>query len=108
MHEYRINNPPPPTGDNDMRLDDWVLCRMYKKINKARTQEEEEEVRVGESASTTALPNNIGEEEEVRAGESGATTALSNNGAQPGAVLPSPNDGLNSDPLQLPPLSINK
>ncbi|XP_048318791.1 NAC transcription factor 25 [Ziziphus jujuba] len=35
MHEYRLNEPPKKritTGtDNDMRLDDWVLCRVYKK-----------------------------------------------------------------------------
>ncbi|KAK1679619.1 hypothetical protein QYE76_040467 [Lolium multiflorum] len=48
MHEYRLtdgssstataNRPPPVAGGSraaSLRLDDWVLCRIYKKINKA-------------------------------------------------------------------------
>ncbi|KAI9191987.1 hypothetical protein LWI28_016438 [Acer negundo] len=36
MHEYRLNNPPKRerAGINDMKLDDWVLCRIYKKAGK--------------------------------------------------------------------------
>ncbi|KAL7583218.1 NAC domain-containing protein JA2L [Lactuca sativa] len=29
MHEYRLSDPPKKT--NSLRLDDWVLCRIYKK-----------------------------------------------------------------------------
>ncbi|XP_022853998.1 NAC domain-containing protein 2-like, partial [Olea europaea var. sylvestris] len=33
MQEYRVNNPPPlqQKGADDMRLDDWVLCKVYNK-----------------------------------------------------------------------------
>ncbi|KAK3221443.1 hypothetical protein Dsin_008468 [Dipteronia sinensis] len=36
MHEYRLNNPPKRerAGIDDMRLDDWVLCKIYKKAGK--------------------------------------------------------------------------
>ncbi|KAK1550109.1 hypothetical protein Q3G72_013859 [Acer saccharum] len=36
MHEYRLNNPPKRerAGIDDMKLDDWVLCRIYKKAGK--------------------------------------------------------------------------
>ncbi|KAL2233539.1 NAC transcription factor 29 [Sesamum indicum] len=41
MHEYRltdsISNPNKQNGS--MRLDDWVLCRIYKKKNQAKTPE---------------------------------------------------------------------
>ncbi|KAL4284537.1 hypothetical protein GQ457_16G006540 [Hibiscus cannabinus] len=47
MHEYRVNDPPPKkerADYNDMRLDDWVLCRIYKKQDKSgRTQTKNEE-----------------------------------------------------------------
>nr|GMD73715.1 NAC transcription factor 29-like [Ipomoea batatas] len=38
MHEYRVEGAPSPRprGDaNDMRLDDWVLCRIYNKTGKS-------------------------------------------------------------------------
>ncbi|KAL3529909.1 hypothetical protein ACH5RR_009231 [Cinchona calisaya] len=36
MHEYRVNEPSrPKTNDADMRLDDFVLCRIYKKTDKS-------------------------------------------------------------------------
>ncbi|XVF58793.1 hypothetical protein PTKIN_Ptkin07bG0095100 [Pterospermum kingtungense] len=54
MHEYRLKDPPArlnkPFNSNsihdDMRLDDWVLCKIYKKSNKylkaaAKRQQEE-------------------------------------------------------------------
>lgn len=67
MHEYRLtdtannnNNRPVKTKDSSMRLDDWVLCRIYKKSHASTTtpmaasdQEEEEEQVVHE----TLLPN---------------------------------------------------
>ncbi|CAK7331106.1 unnamed protein product [Dovyalis caffra] len=36
MHEFRVNDPPPQVRNHrdDMRLDDWVLCRIYKKHEK--------------------------------------------------------------------------
>ncbi|CAK9164701.1 unnamed protein product [Ilex paraguariensis] len=34
MHEYRVDEPPRKrSGGNSMRLDDWVLCRIYKKAD---------------------------------------------------------------------------
>ncbi|KAJ9166498.1 hypothetical protein P3X46_021245 [Hevea brasiliensis] len=36
MHEYRVNEPPKrKRGGNDMKLDDWVLCRIYKKLDRS-------------------------------------------------------------------------
>ncbi|KAJ4709352.1 NAC domain protein [Melia azedarach] len=37
MHEYRVSNNPPktPSNRNDMRLDDWVLCRIQLKNRSA-------------------------------------------------------------------------
>ncbi|KAG6761013.1 hypothetical protein POTOM_034202 [Populus tomentosa] len=36
MHEFRMEAAAPPLRNNinDMRLDEWVLCRIYKKIKK--------------------------------------------------------------------------
>ncbi|GER41091.1 hect ubiquitin-protein ligase, partial [Striga asiatica] len=35
MHEYKLNAPSKSPGSNNMRLDDWVLCRIYEKIERA-------------------------------------------------------------------------
>lgn len=42
MHEYRLvdNNRPIKLKDSSMRLDDWVLCRIYKKSKHALTSTE--------------------------------------------------------------------
>ncbi|KAL6199209.1 hypothetical protein ACLB2K_028995 [Fragaria x ananassa] len=53
MHEYRLadnntsNKPPPGCHDlgnkkNSLRLDDWVLCRIYKKNNTHRPMDQED------------------------------------------------------------------
>ncbi|CAI9772353.1 unnamed protein product [Fraxinus pennsylvanica] len=44
MHEFRLKNAPvrSPTSDDDMKLDDWILCKIYKKerkTNKNRNQQ---------------------------------------------------------------------
>lgn len=47
MHEYRLNesrSSPNKQHGSSMRLDDWVLCRIYKKKNTARVCEEEPKV----------------------------------------------------------------
>ncbi|KAI3769249.1 hypothetical protein L6452_00350 [Arctium lappa] len=36
MHEYRLSEPPRKTGST--RLDEWVLCRIYKKNSSAQKQ----------------------------------------------------------------------
>ncbi|CAK9136315.1 unnamed protein product [Ilex paraguariensis] len=45
MHEYRLNESrsQPNKQNGSMRLDDWVLCRIYKKKNVARIMEQQEE-----------------------------------------------------------------
>lgn len=50
MHEYRLvdNNKPIKLKDSSMRLDDWVLCRIYKKSKCALTSTESSETMVGE------------------------------------------------------------
>ncbi|XWS41314.1 hypothetical protein CRYUN_Cryun17cG0070700 [Craigia yunnanensis] len=37
MHEYRLKDPPTRSNASidDMRLDDWVLCKIYKKTDKS-------------------------------------------------------------------------
>ncbi|KAL2464310.1 NAC domain-containing protein 72-like [Forsythia ovata] len=37
MQEYRVNNPPTRerNGEDDMRLDDWVLCKVYHLVAKS-------------------------------------------------------------------------
>ncbi|KAL7181576.1 hypothetical protein ACSBR1_040467 [Camellia fascicularis] len=44
MHEYRLSDSTRPTsrqnGSLSMRLDDWVLCRIYKKKNMGRVLEQ--------------------------------------------------------------------
>ncbi|KAI7981097.1 NAC domain-containing protein 1 [Camellia lanceoleosa] len=43
MHEYRLNDSRRPTNNKQngsMRLDDWVLCRIYKKKNMGRAMEQ--------------------------------------------------------------------
>ncbi|XP_021300665.1 NAC transcription factor 29-like [Herrania umbratica] len=37
MHEFRLKDPPKISNLNkdDMRLDDWVLCKIYKKMDKS-------------------------------------------------------------------------
>uniref|UniRef100_A0ACD5UML7 Uncharacterized protein n=1 Tax=Avena sativa TaxID=4498 RepID=A0ACD5UML7_AVESA len=57
MHEYRLTDgsssttttrPPPVTGGSraaaSLRLDDWVLCRIYKKINKAAAGDHQQRI----------------------------------------------------------------
>ncbi|CAN6578691.1 unnamed protein product [Malus baccata var. baccata] len=36
MHEFNVKAPPRKADRNNMRLDDWVLCRVYMKANKAK------------------------------------------------------------------------
>ncbi|KAL6350727.1 hypothetical protein AAG906_028189 [Vitis piasezkii] len=45
MHEYRLSDsrPRPKKPNGSMRLDDWVLCRIYKKKHVGRILEEKEE-----------------------------------------------------------------
>ncbi|KAL6564317.1 hypothetical protein OROMI_015770 [Orobanche minor] len=45
MHEYKVDKPPrAKTGPTDMRLDDWVLCRIYKKAYKSHENEDQDNV----------------------------------------------------------------
>ncbi|XP_040361836.1 uncharacterized protein LOC121049231 [Rosa chinensis] len=65
MHEYRVpdspDSRPPKRTENDMRLDNWVLCRIYKKAdnknNKSQSRNHVEDP-VEESVSTS-LPDNM-------------------------------------------------
>ncbi|XP_022854941.1 protein ATAF2-like [Olea europaea var. sylvestris] len=43
MHEYTVNNPPPvqKSSADDMKLDDWVLCRIRKNENRKRKRDDE-------------------------------------------------------------------
>ncbi|KAM3384875.1 hypothetical protein ACQJBY_009083 [Aegilops geniculata] len=70
MHEYRLTDasssattsrPPPITGGSrsaSLRLDDWVLCRIYKKINKAAAEDQQRSMECEDSVedAVTAYP----------------------------------------------------
>ncbi|KAI5012131.1 hypothetical protein ZWY2020_024265 [Hordeum vulgare] len=70
MHEYRLTDasssaatsrPPPVTGGSraaSLRLDDWVLCRIYKKINKAAAADQQRSMECEDSVedAVTAYP----------------------------------------------------
>ncbi|GAB2214442.1 hypothetical protein Drorol1_Dr00018789 [Drosera rotundifolia] len=64
MHEYRLSDSrvtPVKQRGSSMRLDDWVLCRIYKKKHVGRTQDpkdEEDDVSQGvQSPTMVASPN---------------------------------------------------
>ncbi|XP_009769986.1 NAC transcription factor 56 [Nicotiana sylvestris] len=69
MHEYRLadnkaNNKPPGcdvANKKSLRLDDWVLCRIYKKNNTQRPIDHERDDLndiMGSSIPATCIPNN--------------------------------------------------
>ncbi|KAK9290921.1 hypothetical protein L1049_009100 [Liquidambar formosana] len=78
MHEYRlaetsnptlITNKPTKLKDSSMRLDNWVLCRIYKKSNvfpptittwATSDQEQEEEVPLGQDVILPSLKSHPG------------------------------------------------
>ncbi|CAK9188441.1 unnamed protein product [Ilex paraguariensis] len=44
MHEYRVSGPPRIRKNvNDMKLDDFVLCRLYKKVENTNKNKQENE-----------------------------------------------------------------
>ncbi|XP_057777238.1 NAC domain-containing protein 2-like [Salvia miltiorrhiza] len=51
MHEYRLNESrsQPYKQNGSMRLDDWVLCRIYKKKNLGRSSFEHQPIKVEDS-----------------------------------------------------------
>ncbi|KAF3452811.1 hypothetical protein FNV43_RR03244 [Rhamnella rubrinervis] len=54
MHEYRSDDSPKrKKGANDMRLDDWVLCKVYKKANRNMKSKSEEDEHVVSAEKTT-------------------------------------------------------
>ncbi|GFP98793.1 NAC domain-containing protein 19 [Phtheirospermum japonicum] len=42
MHEYKLNTPSKSPGSNDMRLDDWVLCRIYEKPERSNNKKQKD------------------------------------------------------------------
>ncbi|XP_040999518.1 NAC domain-containing protein 1-like [Juglans microcarpa x Juglans regia] len=68
MHEFRVKDSPcSERGSNGMRLDDWVLCRIYKKAVKSiKIQiEDNAPVMVG---STSLLDDHDGRDDEMNFG----------------------------------------
>ncbi|PIA40768.1 hypothetical protein AQUCO_02400081v1 [Aquilegia coerulea] len=64
MHEYRlIDNTgimkPPGTKKNSSRLDDWVLCRIYKKNNSQRSIECDKDVAIDNGFSIMDRQHNL-------------------------------------------------
>ncbi|KAG4128142.1 hypothetical protein ERO13_D09G003700v2 [Gossypium hirsutum] len=35
MHEFRLKDPPAKLSQDEMRLDDWILCKIYQKSDKS-------------------------------------------------------------------------
>ncbi|KAL2512866.1 NAC domain transcriptional regulator superfamily protein [Abeliophyllum distichum] len=70
MHEFRVNNLPPRqrTHEDDMRLDDWVLCKIYnnseKKSNNNSTKRKRDDDRYDQIQETN---NNTNQEVEPTA-----------------------------------------
>ncbi|KAL6500392.1 hypothetical protein OROHE_025758 [Orobanche hederae] len=57
MHEYKVDKPPrTKTDPTDMRLDDWVLCRIYKKAYKSHENEDQDNV---DNESLLSVHDNI-------------------------------------------------
>ncbi|PON59078.1 NAC domain containing protein [Parasponia andersonii] len=87
MHEFRLNYESPRVRINadDMRLDDWVLCKIYKKAEKGKRQEQSVEEgaennlrkRQGQSVEEGA-ENNLRKRQEQSV-EEGAENNLHNN-----------------------------
>ncbi|KAL3636230.1 NAC domain-containing protein 2 [Castilleja foliolosa] len=60
MHEYRLSESKsnPNKQNGSMRLDEWVLCRIYKKKNIARNQElRVEESKLGQNVTNSCDAN---------------------------------------------------
>ncbi|XP_020102222.1 NAC transcription factor 29-like isoform X2 [Ananas comosus] len=65
MHEYRLaealngysHHKPVKNRDSSMRLDDWVLCRIYKKSSQLNSAEHEQEDSGVEDSYVSSLPN---------------------------------------------------
>ncbi|KAJ1405820.1 NAC domain [Sesbania bispinosa] len=66
MHEYRLVGSQKQASKQigSMRLDDWVLCRIYKKKNMGKALEQKEEYPTLQISDFTAA-NNDGEEEKM-------------------------------------------
>ncbi|KAL7148952.1 hypothetical protein ABFS83_05G007800 [Erythranthe nasuta] len=66
MHEYRLSEsirPHPNKQNGSMRLDDWVLCRIYKKKNPTRNTEQ----RVEETFDRFVTSNDATSEQDQQA-----------------------------------------
>ncbi|KAK6133735.1 hypothetical protein DH2020_032446 [Rehmannia glutinosa] len=66
MHEYRLteSRSHPNKQNGSMRLDDWVLCRIYKKKNPTRTPEQRS---VEDSFVQTMTPNEPSDHQQLQA-----------------------------------------
>nr|AFN55272.1 NAC domain-containing protein [Tamarix hispida] len=64
MHEYRLTDSPVNKKHGSMRLDDWVLCRIYRKRHAARSSTEyrEEDLHspISVTTTTTTATDNTG------------------------------------------------
>ncbi|XP_059430172.1 NAC domain-containing protein 2-like [Corylus avellana] len=81
MHEYRIINPPfrPKIDQNDMKLDDWTLCRIYKKGQNRAEDEDAPHGVVGGGADDGLVPAH--DELQAQVGQTG------DNGPVPGLEI---------------------
>ncbi|GLT83379.1 hypothetical protein SLE2022_016720 [Rubroshorea leprosula] len=77
MHEYRLtenkaNNKPPGCDlgnkKNSLRLDDWVLCRIYKKNNTNRSMDHERDDSMDEMVGPTLPSISIGTQQNAKLG----------------------------------------
>ncbi|XP_042478748.1 NAC domain-containing protein 19-like [Macadamia integrifolia] len=70
MHEFRVvQNPPLQTirAPNDMKLDDCVLCKMYKKPEKPEAQDTEIQAKDANTRIETGDHSDVGDENHVPA-----------------------------------------
>ncbi|KAL5757860.1 hypothetical protein ACOSP7_020471 [Xanthoceras sorbifolium] len=58
MHEYLVDKSPPRSSSNNMRLNDCVLCKIYKKVSKSKQDHSGNDVNLDISQLMNIIPNN--------------------------------------------------
>ncbi|KAL5756061.1 hypothetical protein ACOSQ2_020807 [Xanthoceras sorbifolium] len=58
MHEYLVDNSPPSSSVNNMRLNDCILCKIYKKVGKSKQDHFGNDVNLDISQRMNIIPDN--------------------------------------------------
>ncbi|KAK9270487.1 hypothetical protein L1049_026067 [Liquidambar formosana] len=99
MHEYRLNDPPRiKRSANDMKLDDWVLCRIYKKAGKLKKIQQKDEEPVTVENSPVASESSPVASDEVKDEGMGMGMGMKMNVGSTNYILPAFQNGLFNSP----------